>query len=159
MMAMSIERTQFFEIMSHFASGVTVVTTMYNGRPNGLTVSAFASLSASPTLVLVSIDSSGQSCDAIREAGMYAVNILAEDQDSLSTHFARRIEDKFVDVDYTLGEAGLPLLAGTVAFIECRVVAAIPGGDHTIFIGEVLHGATRGGRPLLYFDRQYHRLP
>ena len=155
---MSIDRNQFFELMSHFASGVTVVTTMHQGRPTGLTVSAFASLSASPTLVLVSVETAVPPCAAINEAGMYAVNILAEDQAELSNAFARPVADKFGDRPYTLGQAGLPLIPGALAYLECRVTAAVPGGDHTIFIGEVLHGGTRTGRPLLYFQRAYHGL-
>lgn len=155
---MSIDRSQFFEIMSRFPSGVTVVTTMYRGKPFGLTVSAFASLSATPTMVLVSIESAGLSCEAISETGAYAVNILAEDQAHMSAHFAQRVEEKFTDISYSIGEAGLPLLDDALGYVECRVAAAVQGGDHTVFFGEVIGGGARDGRPLVYFQRGYHRL-
>jgi flavin reductase (DIM6/NTAB) family NADH-FMN oxidoreductase RutF len=155
---MSIERSKFFQIMSQFASGVTVVTTMHNGVPHGLTVSAFASLSADPTLVLVSINTSRYGYEVIRAAGSYAVNILSEDQADLSNHFATPLEDKFASVDYRLGAHGMPLINGALAYVECKVTAAVPGGDHTIFIGEVLDGESYEGRPLLYFERKYRKI-
>lgn len=155
---MSIERSKFFQIMSQFASGVTVVTTMHNGVPHGLTVSAFASLSADPTLVLVSINTSRYGYEVIRASGSFAVNILSEDQADLSNHFATPLEDKFSTVGYRLGAHGLPLINGTIGYIECKVTAALPGGDHTIFVGEVLDGETFEGKPLVYFGRNYRKI-
>ena len=144
--------------MASFASGVTVVTTTYNGRPSGLTVSAFASLSADPMLVLISIDRRVINHDILQVSGGFAVNILAEHQADVSTHFATKMEDKFAGLTYRLGAHGLPLLEDTLGFVECRIVAQFPGGDHTVFVGEVLDGGAREGRPLLYFRRNYHSL-
>jgi len=155
---MSIERAHFFDLMASFASGVTVVTTAHAGTLNGLTVSSFTSLSVDPMLVLICIDKTVQSHNAISAAGTFAVNILAEDQADLSMRFASRREDKFEELDYHLGATGLPLLEGTLASVECRVVGELPGGDHTIFVGEVLEGQMGTGQPLLYFQRNYHRL-
>jgi flavin reductase (DIM6/NTAB) family NADH-FMN oxidoreductase RutF len=155
---MPLERPEFFAIMSSFASGVTVVTTAHAGRPVGLTVSAFASLSVEPMLVLISIDKRVSTHETLQASGLFAVNILAEHQADLSTRFAAKVEDKFAGLTYRLGAHGQPLLEDTLAFIECRTVALLPGGDHTIFVGEVLDGGTREGRPLLYFRRAYHSL-
>jgi flavin reductase (DIM6/NTAB) family NADH-FMN oxidoreductase RutF len=153
-----MQRPDFFAVMSSFASGVTVVTTVLNGKPMGLTVSAFTSLSADPMLVLVSVDRRGASHDALIAAGAFAVNILAEGQADLSTRFASKVEDKFEGVPYQLGPNGLPLLDGALAYVECRTAETLPGGDHTIFVGAVLGGAANAGSPLLYFRRGYHKL-
>ena len=155
---MSIERTEFFDIMASFASGVTVVTSAYEGRLIGITVSSFTSLSAEPKLILVCIDKGVSSHDALAASGMFAVNLLSESQAILSSSFASRSEDKFVDVEYMLNEDGLPLLTNTLGHVVCRIVNLLPGGDHTIFIGEVMDGERHDGRPLLYFRRQYHQL-
>lgn len=155
---MPLELPEFFSLMASFASGVTVVTTMHNGRPSGLTVSAFASLSADPRLVLVSIDKRVTTHDILTESGAFAVNILAEHQADVSTRFAAKVDDKFAGLSYRLGAHGQPLLEDTLAYIECRTAAQLPGGDHTIFVGEVLDGGAREGRPLLYFRRGYHSL-
>ena len=155
---MPLERPEFFAIMASFASGVTVVTTTYEGRPSGLTVSAFASLSADPMLILVSIDKRVSTHDILHASGTFAVNILAEHQADLSTRFAAKVEDKFAGLSYRLGAHGQPLLEDTLAFVECRTISHLPGGDHTIFVGEVLDGGTREGRPLLYYRRGYHTL-
>lgn len=155
---MSIDQLQFRQVMSHFASGVTVVTTADAGYLAGITVSSFASLSLEPTLVLICIDKRASSHAAIASSGMFAVNILAEDQAHLSQRFAAPNVEKFVPGSFTLSERGLPLLTGTLAAIECRVVNVLPGGDHTIFIGEVVAAQVGQGRPLLYYRSQYRQL-
>lgn len=153
-----IDETLFRQAMSCFASGVTVVTTAHQGRLCGLTVSSFTSLSLNPTLVLICIDRSAASHDLLAEAGQFAVSVLAEDQADLSQHFASQQPDKFQGVAYTLSARGLPLLNGAIAHIECALHSAHPGGDHTIYVGEVLTAATFEGRPLIYYRSGYHRL-
>lgn len=153
-----IDESLFRQTMSHFASGVTVVTTALGERLAGLTVSSFASLSLNPPLVLICIDHAASSHDMIAAAGKFAVNILAEDQEYLSRRFAMHDGAKFVPHSYTLSENGLPLLEGVLAQIECRLHSALPGGDHTIFVGEVIAARVFGGRPLLYYRSGYHQL-
>jgi flavin reductase (DIM6/NTAB) family NADH-FMN oxidoreductase RutF len=153
--SMTIEQRAFRHTMGQFASGVTVVTTHEHEQPVGITVSSFASLSLDPPLVLICIDNRGRSHDAIARAGVFAVNILAEDQEHLARVFASRAPDKFGGVDYRLSATNLPLLDGVLATIECRVVNAVPGGDHTIFIGEVIELETLGGGPLLYHTGRF----
>ncbi|WP_026370392.1 flavin reductase family protein [Kallotenue papyrolyticum] len=156
---MGINEAEFRYALSHFASGVTVVTTSVGGVHYGLTVSSFCSLSLNPPLILVCIDQRAQSHAMIRDAGVFAVNILAEDSAWLSQLFASREPDKFEKVDYRLGQTGAPLLCAALTRLECRLVDQLPGGDHSIFVGEVIASEVeeRAG-PLLYYRRGYHRL-
>ncbi len=153
-----IDTTLFRHVMGRFASGVTVVTTAYEGRLAGLTVSSFTSLSLEPTLVLVCIDRSAASHDVIAKSGRFAVNILAEGQEYLSRRFASKETEKFTAGTFEISSNGLPLLTGALAQIECALHSAFPGGDHTIYIGEVLAATCTDGRPLLYYRSGYHTL-
>ena len=155
---MPIDDAAFKLAMSHFASGVTVVTTELEGKPYGLTVASFASLSLHPPLVLVCIEKSTKSHDAIAGAGKFGVSILARNQAELSGRFASKIEDKFAGVDIVRGELDVPLLAGAITTLECRVQAQLPGGDHTIFVGEVEEAKTAEGDPLVYYRSAYRDL-
>lgn len=155
---MSIAESQFRQAMSHFASGVTVVTTAVDDQLGGLTVSSFTSLSLKPTLVLICIDLNAGSHAMLVTAGQFAVNILADDQAAISQRFATSDPDKFIPDTYTLSPRGLPLLNGTLAALECRIVNQLPGGDHSIFVGEVDHATVNPGRPLLYYRSGYHQL-
>jgi flavin reductase (DIM6/NTAB) family NADH-FMN oxidoreductase RutF len=160
-----IDDAQFKLAMSHFASGVTVVTTEHDGAPYGMTVASFASLSLNPPLVLVCIEKNVRTHDVLSAAQKFGVSILSSAQADLSGRFAsKKIEDKFAGVAVTPGaELGVPLLDGAICAIECRVHSELPGGDHTIFVGEVmsvrasLHGEDAEA-PLLYFRSGYHRL-
>ncbi|NJP07221.1 MAG: flavin reductase family protein [Chloroflexaceae bacterium] len=145
--------------MSHFASGVTVVTTAVGNERSGMTVSAFASLSLEPPLVLVCLHQQAGSHHLIQRAERFAVNMLAEDQEYLSRCFASHHAEKFVEGSYTISEEGLPLLKDALATIECRLVNVFPGGDHSIFVGHVLRAETsQKCRPLLYYRSGYHQL-
>ena len=155
---MPIDDARFRQAMGHFASGVTVVTTASTGELYGMTVSSFSSLSLNPPLVLICIDKSVPSHDMIRDSGRFVVNILEERQEHLSRRFATTATDKFKGVAWHSGQLGLPVLDNTLAAIECRLRSALDGGDHTIFIGEVLDAEVREGAPLLYYRRGYREL-
>ena len=133
-----MDDARFKEAMSHFASGVTVVTTEHEGMPYGMTVASFASLSLHPPLVLVCIEKSAKSHEAIRAAGLFGVSILAQSQAAVSGRFASKSDDKFTGAPLHRGEHGLPLIDGAICTLECRVQEQYAGGDHTIFVGEVL---------------------
>src|SRR2546423_12341845 len=105
---MPVDDAQFKLAMSHFASGVTVVTTEHEGKPYGLTVASFASLSLHPPLVLVCIEKSVKSHDALAAAKKFAVNILSADQVDVSNRFATKIDDKFAGIASRRGELGVP---------------------------------------------------
>jgi flavin reductase (DIM6/NTAB) family NADH-FMN oxidoreductase RutF len=156
--SVGVDQTQYRQVMGHFASGVTVVTTACEGQLAGLTVSSFTSLSLNPTLVLVCVADYASSRGAIAEAGQFAVNILTEDQQDVSRRFADPHAERFPAGSYVLSAHGLPLFPGSLATLECTVTQALPGGDHTIFIGEVFDAQINSGRPLLYYRSGYRRL-
>jgi 4-nitrophenol 2-monooxygenase / 4-nitrocatechol 4-monooxygenase, reductase component len=155
---MPVDDAHFKLAMSHFASGVTVVTTEHEGKPYGLTVASFASLSLHPPLVLVCIEKSVKSHDALVSAKKFAVNILSADQVDVSNRFATKLDDKFAGIATRLGHLGVPLIEGALCAIECRVRDQLAGGDHSIFIGDVVAIEAREGAPLLYFRSGYRQL-
>jgi flavin reductase (DIM6/NTAB) family NADH-FMN oxidoreductase RutF len=155
---MPIDEAGFRLAMSHFASGVTVVTTEHEGTPYGMTVASFASLSLRPPLVLICIEKSVKSHDAIAAAGQFGVSILAQSQTEISNRFASKIDEKFTGVAVRRGELGMPLIEGAICTLECRIHSELPGGDHTIFVGEVIHADTADAAPLLYFRSSYRDL-
>jgi flavin reductase (DIM6/NTAB) family NADH-FMN oxidoreductase RutF len=156
---MGIGGDDFRRVLGHFASGVTVITTWdADGRPTGFTANAFTSVSLEPPLILVCVDRCANSYPALRGSGRFAVNILSVEQEAVSRRFASTEPDKFETVSYRPGPLGLPLLAEALAYLECRTVHTYPGGDHTIFVGEVETASAREGEPLLYFRGRYGRL-
>lgn len=154
----AVDAPAFRHALSQFASGVTVVTTRAaSGLPRGLTVTAFASVSLDPPLVLVSIDNRSEAHDGFA-AGAFAVSVLAEGQEAVSRRFAAPGPEKFAAADYPAGPSGLPLIPDALAHLSCRLVATVPGGDHTIYVGLVEDARVREGRPLVYHGRDYRRL-
>ncbi len=143
-----------------FASGVTVVTTVQEGKLRGVTVSAFSAVSLNPPLILICIANESESKDWITESGIFAVNILSEEQEFLSERFAARapiVNARFDGVLYHTAITGSPILAGSLAWYDCRVETTYDSGDHTIFIGrvEALGFGAEGKQPLLYFANRY----
>ena len=139
-----------------FATGITVITAVApDGTKIGLTVNSFSSLSLDPPMILWSLDKKSKSLDALKYATHFAVNVLASDQMDISNNFARTSDDKFDHVELADSKCGLPLLAGTVAHLECKNVGTYEGGDHLIFIGEVEYFDTCNKKPLLYTNGQY----
>jgi flavin reductase (DIM6/NTAB) family NADH-FMN oxidoreductase RutF len=151
---------EFRHVLSHFASGVTVVTTLdCDGRPAGLTASSFTSVSLDPPLILVCVDHKAQCYPALRDAGRFAVHILHRDQEHLSRRFATsKIENKFEGVEYTITPRQLPILKEPHAHLECTTISTHQAGDHTIFVGRVEHAEAGAGHPLLYYRGKYGRL-
>ena len=120
-----------------FMTGVTVVTTVADGKPLGFTANSFSSVSLDPPLLLVSIANRSGNLAAFASGPGFAVNVLAEAQKDLSTRFARPVEDRFADVYWRRGPIGSPLLAGVSAWFDCRLEQAISAGDHTLLIGRI----------------------
>lgn len=155
---MNVDPSLFKQALGQFASGITVVTTRdAGGSLRGLTVSAFCSLSLDPPLVLVCIDDRAESNGAFEESGVFGVSVLADGQEEIARRFAQQA-DKFGMADLETGRLGVALVKGALAQIECRLHAAHDGGDHTIYVGEVVRLAVRPGRPLLYHGGAYGRL-
>jgi len=153
---MAIDSGEFRRAMSQFASGVTVVTTMdESGSTLGLTVSSFCSVSLDPPLILVCVDRRSEVHAGFQASGLFGVSVLAEDQEPVSRLFATAGSQKFLEAPLATNAQGLAFVPGALAHIECRVASAYPGGDHVIYIGEVLGLAVWPGRPLLYHRRAY----
>jgi flavin reductase (DIM6/NTAB) family NADH-FMN oxidoreductase RutF len=155
---MPIDDAGFKHALSHFASGVTVVTTEHDGTPYGLTVASFASVSLHPPLVLVCVEKSAKSHDAIAAARVFGVSILNQSQADVSNRFASRADDKFAGFETRRGELGVPLIEGAICALECRVHAQLSGGDHSIFVGEVVDARTSEGAPLVYYRSGYREI-
>jgi flavin reductase (DIM6/NTAB) family NADH-FMN oxidoreductase RutF len=144
---MAIEKDFFRQVMGQFATGVTLVTTCGQGKPAGITVNAFCSVSLDPPLVLVCIDLISHTLPIIRESGLFAVNILTDEQEHLSRCFAGSTQERyehFCYTDFHTAATGAPIIDGILAFIDARVVAEYPAGDHVIFLGKVEAMGTNG---------------
>ena len=153
---MPVEQAEFRQALGHFASAVTVVTaTLKDSGPAGITVTAFSSLSLDPPLVLICIDKQARLHDHLARDSYFAVNILAEDQEAVSRRFASSEPDPFREIGYTPGASGAPLIHDAVLAMECKIVDLLPGGDHTIIVGEVAAAKIHEGKPLLYFRGGY----
>lgn len=156
---MPVEKTEFRAVMGHFAAGVTVVTSKFaDGQIGGITVTAFTSLSLEPPLILVCIDKRAKIHDHLEVGRALAVNMLAQDQEVVSRRFASSAPEQFREIGYHEGITGAPLIQGTIAAIECKIIDALPGGDHTILVGEVEATHVHEGKPLLYFRGGYSQL-
>ena len=133
-----IDPKQFRQAMSQFATGVTVITVaLPDGSFQGVTINSFNSVSLAPPLVLFSLALSAGSMAAFMSAPCYVINVLAGDQIDLAQRFASSAENRFEQLPFTLSGNGVPVLAGTVAWFECRQRSRYPEGDHVIFVGEV----------------------
>lgn len=156
---MPVTSEEFRSALSRFPSGVTVVTTRDGEeRFHGITVSAFCSLSLDPPRVLICIEKTTGSHEALIESQAFVVNMLGDGQREVSERFASMIENKFDGIDFETGLDGIPVLLGCIANLECRVVNAFDGGDHSIFVGEVEKATVHDGDPILYFRGDYRAI-
>jgi len=147
---------QLRDVLGTFVTGVTIVTTKdAAGVAHGVTVNSFSSVSLDPPLVLWSQAVSSRSHSAFKDSEHFAVNILADDQVSLSNHFAKSKDDKFNGIPHTEGVAEVPVLDGVAAHFECQKVAAYPGGDHVVFIGRIVQMGRSGKRSLAFGNGRY----
>ena len=144
---MTISSEDYREALRHFPSGVTIVTVRAEGEVHGLTVSAFASVSPDPPLVLVMIDHRHRAFGLLEKPdAVFAVNILHQDQVELSNRFAWvKNEDRFAEGSWTTAATGAPVLEDALAWLDCTIHSRLAAGTHTIYVGEVQ--ATRAPRP------------
>ncbi|MCW2500426.1 MAG: flavin reductase domain protein FMN-binding protein [Frankiales bacterium] len=149
----------FREVLSHFCSGVVVVTGVVDGAPAGMTCQSFASLSLDPPLVLFCPARSSTSWPVLSRAEVLCINVLSGDQQQLSNGFARSGSDKFADVVWTPTPRGAPALDGAAAHLEVCVQDVFDGGDHQIVTCQVVSLQARGdAEPLLYYRSGYRAL-
>jgi flavin reductase (DIM6/NTAB) family NADH-FMN oxidoreductase RutF len=145
-------------ILGRFATGVTVLTTGRDGDRYGMTANAVASLSLEPPLVLVCVDRSAEMHDRVADHGCFAISILTEDQEALSRHFAAKGPKPFDGIPLLTASTGAPILADALAWVDCRLQRSFDGGDHTIYVGEIMSGNQQDGRPLLFYGGRYGRM-
>jgi 3-hydroxy-9,10-secoandrosta-1,3,5(10)-triene-9,17-dione monooxygenase reductase component len=150
---------RFREVLGRFASGITVVTSISGGEPVGMTCQSFSSVSLDPPLVMFVPARTSRAWPVIQRSGRFCVNVLAADQEPVSTRMATKGVDKFDGIAWHPAEVtGSPVIEGTLAHLDCTIHAVHEGGDHFIVIGRVEHLATTDGdvsEPLLYFRGRY----
>ena len=147
---------KFRNALGQFATGVTVITSAdADGKPVGVTASSFNSVSLDPPLVLWSLAKNSGSLQAYQDSGHFCVHVLASTHESLSQRFASRGTDKFADIEWQEGAGGAPLLPDYAARFQCKTTYQYEGGDHVIFVGEVLDFDTRDEQPLVFHQGRY----
>ncbi len=158
---MAIQADDFRNVLRHFPAGVTIVTIKAGEEQHGMTVSAFASVSPNPPLILVCIDHRGRGHELLeREDAVFAVNILKKDQEDLSNRFAFSDEDRFAEGNWTTAETGAPVLEDAAAWLDCKIFNRHVAGTHTIYVGEVqaCKVVDDNAEPLVYWNRDYRNL-
>lgn len=159
---MSIDPGFLRNLMRRWTTGVTIVTATDGVNAHGMTVNSFTSVSLEPPLVLISLERDTRTRQLVMESGTFAVSILENDQQALAERFAGRTSDEGDRAAWLGKHTGLsriPVPSLYLATMECKVLHAHEAGSHTLFIAEVQWGeVAEVGRPLLYYNRNYHRL-
>lgn len=157
---MSLDQRAFRDALGQFPTGVTVITAHPDGyAPFGVTANSFASVSLDPPLVLWSLQKSSDTFDAFEKATHFAVNVLTESQQALSSQYAKKNNHDLVDEHFFAGACGSPLIDGAIVSFECEIDACHDGGDHIIMVGKVIAMSdVGGGKPLVFHAGQYREL-
>ncbi|WP_456696923.1 flavin reductase family protein [Aeromicrobium sp. P5_D10] len=150
----AVLQKSFRAAMGNVAAAVSVVTTVHDGKPHGTTVSAFASLSMDPPMLLVSLDNRSGLLAKLREGSRVGINVLASHQDQVALRFAGKADDKFADVPWQL-EDGVPALVDRHAWVAVTVDQLVVAGDHTLVLGLVEAADSSGAAPLTYWQRTF----
>lgn len=153
---MTFDPRTFRTTLGQFCTGITIVTTLDGDDPVGFACQSFAALSLEPPLVLFCPTKGSRSWAAIEKSGRFAVNVLSENQQDTCARFGSREPDKFAGVQWSPSELGSPILAESLAHVDCTVETVHDGGDHFIVVGRVHSlGEVKGERPLLFYRGQY----
>ena len=158
---MAITGDEFKKALQQWASGVAVVATHSEKFGNqGMTVTAFSSVSMTPPQILVCINESADTGEGIKESERFSVNVLSQLQQDVSNHFAGGLsqQERFETNEWIPGIQGVPLLNDSILSLDCQVIEKVRAGTHWIIIGEVQNAICRPGEPLLYFRGQYRKL-
>ncbi len=159
---MSILPDQLRSAMRRWATGVTVVSSVYDGKPHGMTVSSFTSLSLEPPFVMVSLERSTRTHELVHKSSVFGISVLSEAQRAISDRCANAQTElgvRFEGIETFTLVSDVPLIKDALVCFDCKVVNTIDAGTHTVFVGEVL--ATKEGeakKPLLYFNQKYRKL-
>lgn len=151
------------DLMARFATGVSVVAARHGPLLAGMTANAVASISVDPPLMMASIGKRAETHRAIIGSHAFAISVLADDQQALAECFARPTTAEkltgFCGASWEEAETGSPVLDGALAFFDCRLTERHDGGDHTLFLGEIVAAGFReDAEPLLWYASAYHRL-
>ena len=152
-----VDHNTFRDVIGRFASGVTVITTRVRDADYGTTASAVSSLSLEPPMLLICMNRTSETGQAIHESGSFVVNILGEHQADVAKRFARKAADKFDGVDLERGIDDLPEISQALGHLTCRVAETATGGTHTVFMANVVHAAGTEGSPLTYYRGRFGR--
>lgn len=156
---LGIDPRELRDVLGCFATGVCVVTTVGDeGRPVGMTINSFSSVSLDPPLILWSIGLDTPSRQAFKTHGCFAINIMGAKAKDTTMNFARPSDDKFAGIDWSPGHQGVPVLGEAMAVLECTVEDQIVSGDHEIFIGRVVRLDQNEGDPLLFHKGRFAAL-
>ena len=157
---MAVAADSFKQALARWASGVTIVTARHGADVHGMTVSAFASVSLEPPLVLVCADKTSNTNALIQRSGVFSVNVLARGQEALSNKFASKKQEweRFVGLECKDGATGCPRIPGAAVALDCTVTQTVDAGDHLVYIGYVEDAAVTDSAPLVYYRAAYHTL-
>jgi len=156
-----VDSELFRSAIARHAAGVVVVSAGFANRWRGLTATTFTAISIEPPLVLVSLDRFAATRDVVLEAGVFNVSLLSSRQEFIAERFAGRapqVDPSWREIPHRLGDNGLPLVEGAIAWFECRLDAAHPAGDHDIVVGAVTAAGAGTGDPLVLWDRTFWEL-
>jgi flavin reductase (DIM6/NTAB) family NADH-FMN oxidoreductase RutF len=152
-----VDPSAFKGVMRHYPTGVTVVTSLREGQPRGMTLNAFSSVSAEPPMLLICVNREARSYLYISDSRIFCVNLLSSQQRELAERFSGRIrEQQFEDVPFDVDVTGAPVLPGTIGHFDCEVVEEHHVASHSIFVGRVVGAVARAGTPLGYYNGGYH---
>ncbi len=168
---MPVDPEMLRAVMRHWPTGVTIMTTRADGAVHGMTVNSFTSVSLEPALVLVCIEQDVRTHAMVLRSGVFALSILRVGSEWISDRFAGRDTEhanRFEGLETITAATGAPILAENIGYLDCVVNARHPAGNHTIFVAEVVAAhpgpldpaapPDQDAAPLLYFNRDYHRL-
>lgn len=159
-MSATLDAERLRQLMGHWATGVAVVTSRDETGPRGATTNALTSLSLDPLLMLVCLDRSSNTLEAVRASGRFCINVLAADQEEIARRFATKVsgEEKVAGVPQEQVE-GVPVLGGALAWLVCELERELDGGDHAILLGRPLEtGADPDADPLVFYRGRYRPL-
>jgi flavin reductase (DIM6/NTAB) family NADH-FMN oxidoreductase RutF len=147
----------FRHAMRRVPTGVTVVTSVKDGEPRGITVNAFASVSVDPPSLLICVNREARSYLYISTSRIFCVNVLDGSQRALAERFSGKVRElQFEEVEYRIDRTGAPVLEGAIAHFDCEVAEEYHYSSHSILIGRVLSCVARPGSPLGYFNGGFH---
>ncbi|MFW6033609.1 MAG: flavin reductase family protein [bacterium] len=153
-----VDTAEFRRVLGRYVTGVVVVASQWDGQQHGITVNSFTSVSLDPPLIAFCAAHSSNTWPSVRAAGRFAVSILADTQQEVCGLFATKGVDRFAAVPWTRSPSGHPILEEAVGWLDCRVDAIHPAGDHDLVVGEVTALGADDGMPLVFFQGAFAEL-